>query len=214
MLLDNLQHYLYILFTLFVIVDPLAAVPLFIHYTEGQDKTEQRQIARTCAIAVGTVLVTSIFLGDPILRFFGISLSSFRIGAGICILLMAIAMLNAHLGGARATQEEKLEAEDKDSVAVVPLAIPILAGPGAISTMIIHAHSLPNWWHLSVLVLIALLIAASVGLALYLAEPIARRVGKTGINIATRILGLILIAVAVEFMASGLRDLFPALAGN
>ena len=209
--LDNLQHYLYILFTLFVIVDPLAAIPLFIHYSEGQSKEERKKIARVCAAAVGTVLIVSIFLGDPLLRFFGISLASFRVGAGICILLMAIAMLNARLGGARATSEEKLEAEEKDSVAVVPLAIPILAGPGAISTMIVYAHSLEHWWELGILTIIALLIAASVAAALYLAEPIARRVGNTGINIATRILGLILIAVAVEFMATGLRELFPVL---
>ncbi|TNF33466.1 MAG: NAAT family transporter [Gammaproteobacteria bacterium] len=211
MWLDNLQHYLYILFTLLVIVDPLAAIPLFIHYTDGQTRQEQRQIAKVCAAAVGTVLITSIFLGDPLLRFFGISLSSFRVGAGICILLMAIAMLNARLGGARATPEEKLEAEDKDSVAVVPLAIPILAGPGAISSMIVYSHSLHHWWELAVLTGIALLIAGSVAITLFLAEPIARRVGKTGINIATRILGLILMAVAVEFMATGLRDLFPVL---
>lgn len=211
MTFDDLQHYLYILFTLLVIVDPLAAVPLFIHYTDGQTKTERKQIAKVCAAAVGTVLIVSIFLGDPLLRFFGISLSSFRVGAGICILLMAIAMLNARLGGARATPEEKLEAEDKDSVAVVPLAMPILAGPGAISTMIVYSHSLQYWWELGVLTLIAILIGASVAATLFLAEPIAHRVGKTGINIATRILGLILIAVAVEFMATGLRELFPVL---
>ncbi len=211
MTVADLQHYLYILFTLLVIVDPLAAVPLFIHYTDGQTQAERKDIAKVCAAAVATVLIVSIFLGDPLLRFFGISLSSFRVGAGICILLMAIAMLNARLGAARATPEEKQEAEDKDSVAVVPLAIPILAGPGAISTMIIYSHSLKHWWELAVLTLISLLIAASVAATLYLAEPIARRVGKTGINIATRILGLILIAVAVEFMASGLRELFPVL---
>lgn len=211
MITDYLPHYLYILFTLFVIVDPPAAIPLFVNYTNGQSPLEQRRTARVCAIAVASILVFSIFLGEPLLRFFGISMSSFRVAAGICILLMAIAMLNARLGAARATTEESREAEDKDSVAVVPLAIPILAGPGAISSMILYTHGMDHVWHRPILVLIALLVAASVWLALSLAEPIARRVGRTGINIATRIMGLILIAVAVEFMASGLRDLFPAL---
>lgn len=208
---EEIRYYLYVLFTLFVIVDPLAAIPLFIHYTNGQSTAERRHTARLAALAVGTILVTSIFLGEPLLKFFGISISSFRVGAGICILLMAISMLNARLGPARATREEAAEAEEKDSVAVVPLAIPVLAGPGAISSMILYTHNITQWWEYGVLVAISLLIAASVAGLLYLAEPIARRVGRTGINIATRLLGLILVAVAVEFMATGLRALFPAL---
>ncbi len=208
---DELRHYLYILFTLFVIVDPVAAIPLFINYTNGQSVSERRHTARITAVAVGAILVTSIFLGEPLLKFFGISIPSFRVGAGICILLMAIAMLNARLGGARSTPEEKSEAEDKASVAVVPLAIPVLAGPGAISSMILYTHSADQWWELVLLVAISLLVAGSVLLTLYLAEPMARRLGRTGINIATRLLGLILVAVAVEFMASGLRGLFPGL---
>ena len=213
MIVEHLRHDLYMLFTLFVIVDPVAAIPLFISYTHGQSVAAQRQTARVAAQAVAAILIISIFLGEPLLKFFGIGIPSFRVGAGICILLMAIAMLNARLGAARATQEEKAEAEDKDSVAVVPLAIPILAGPGAISTMILYTHSLEHWWDVAVLVVIALLIAASVAAALYLAEPIARRIGRTGINIAMRLLGLILVAVAVEFIASGLRGLFPVLNG-
>lgn len=212
MLIDSLQHYLYILFTLFVIVDPLAGIPLFSHYTQGQSLAEQRRTARLTAVAVAAILIVSMFLGEPILRFFGISMASFRIAAGLCILLMALAMLNARLGGARATHEEKQEAEDKESIAVVPLAIPILAGPGAISSMILYSHGLTHWWEWPILIAIALLIAGSVWLCLYLADPIERRVSRTGINIATRILGLILIAVAVEFITGGLRDLFPALA--
>lgn len=210
-MVEELRYYLYILFTLFVIVDPVAAIPLFINYTHGQSVQEQRRTARITALAVGLILVFSIFLGDPLLKFFGISISSFRVGAGICILLMAIAMLNARLGGARATQEEKTEAEDKDSVAVVPLAIPVLAGPGAISSMILYTNQTKHWWEYGILLVISLLIASSVAILLYLAEPIARRIGRTGINIATRLLGLILVAVAVEFMASGLRELFPSL---
>ena len=209
--MEELRHYLYVFFTLFVIVDPVAAIPLFIHYTHGQSVDERRQTARVTALAVAVILISSIFIGEPLLQFFGVSMASFRVGAGICILLMAIAMLNARLGGARTTPEERVEAEDKDSVAVVPLAIPILAGPGAISSMILYTQRSTHWWGEIVLVVISLLIAGTVAAMLYLAEPIARRIGRTGINIATRLLGLILVAVAVEFMATGLRALFPAL---
>mgnify|MGYP001765261806 CR=1 FL=1 len=207
---EDIRHYLYVLLTLFVIVDPLAAIPLFMNYTHGQSRAEQRRTARITALAVGSILVFSIFLGEPLLKFFGISIASFRVGAGICILLMAIEMLNARLGPARATREETAEAEEKDSVAVVPLAIPVLAGPGAISSMILYTHNIEHWWEYGVLIFISLLIAGSVAGLLYMAEPIARRIGRTGINIATRLLGLVLVAVAVEFMVSGLRTLFPA----
>jgi multiple antibiotic resistance protein len=208
-----IQDYLHIFTALFVIVNPVGAIPLFINYTSGQSSAEQRHIAQVTGIAVAAILILSIFVGEPLLRFFGIGIPSFRVGGGICILLMAVAMLDARTSEARSTSEERLEAEDKDSVAVVPLAIPILAGPGAISTMIVYAHRAHSHWDLPVLALISLVIAFLTGALLYLSEPIARRLGNTGINIATRIMGLILAAVAVEFIAAGLGELFPAL-GN
>ena len=127
------------------------------------------------------------------------------------ILLMAIAMLNAQQGGARYTAEEGREGELKDNIAVVPLAIPLLAGPGAISTAIIYAHQAHTVVDIAMLVGAALLVAGAVATALYLADPIANRLGRTGINVATRIMGLILAAVAVEFIAQGLLQLFPIL---
>ncbi|HSB94982.1 MAG TPA: YchE family NAAT transporter [Spongiibacteraceae bacterium] len=203
--------YLHIFTALFVIANPIGAIPLFISYTRNQTPLERRLTARTTATAVAIVLIVSIFLGDYLLQLFGISLASFRVGGGILILLMAISMLNAQQGGARYTIEEGREGELKDNIAVVPLAIPILAGPGAISTTIIYAHTAQSLLDMTVLVIAALLVAAGIATALYLAEPIAERLGRTGINIATRIMGLILAAVAVEFIAAGLLQLFPKL---
>ncbi len=206
-----LSGYLHIFTALFVIVNPIGAIPLFISYTRGQSTQERRSAARTAATAVAVVLVISIFVGDYLLQFFGIGIPSFRVGGGILILLMAISMLNAQQGGARYTAEEGLEGEEKQNSAVVPLAIPLLAGPGAISTTIIYAHKAYSILDKVALLIAALLVAAGVAIALYLAESIANRLGRTGINIATRIMGLILAAVAVEFIADGLLQLFPKL---
>jgi len=203
--------YLHIFTALFVIVNPIGAIPLFISYTRSQTPLERRLTARTTATAVAVVLIVSIFLGDYLLQFFGIGLASFRVGGGILILLMAISMLNAQQGGARYTIEEGREGEQKDNIAVVPLAIPILAGPGAISTTIIYAHTAHSLLDMTVLAIAALLVATAVATALHLADPIAERLGRTGINIATRIMGLILAAVAIEFIAAGILQLFPKL---
>lgn len=209
--MNLLSGYLHIFTALFVIVDPIGAIPLFISYTRDQSTAERRVSARTAAIAVAAILLLSIFVGEDLLKLFGIGIPSFRVGGGILILLMAIAMLNARQGGARYTAEEGREGQEKDNIAVVPLAIPLLAGPGAISTTIIYAHNAYSLLDKTALVIAALLVAASVATALHLAERIANRLGRTGINIATRIMGLILTAVAVEFIAGGLIQLFPKL---
>lgn len=207
-----LSSYLHVLTALFVIVNPIGAIPLFIGYTRTQSAVERRATARVTAFAVAIVLVVSIFFGDHVLQFFGIGLPSFRVGGGILIMLMAIAMLNAQPGGARYTVEEGREGEAKDHIAVVPLAIPILAGPGAISTTIIYAHKAHSFLDIAMLVGAALMVSGAVATALHLADPIAQRLGRSGINIATRIMGLILAAVAVEFIAEGMVQLFPILA--
>ncbi len=206
-----LSAYLHIFTALFVIVNPIGAIPLFIMYTRNQSALERRATARISAATVAVVLIVSIFIGDNLLQFFGIGIPSFRVGGGILILLMAVAMLNAQQGGARHTAEEYREGEEKDNIAIVPLAIPLLAGPGAISTAIIYAHKAHSLIDYGALVIAALLVAGSVVVALYLAEPIAERLGRTGINVVTRIMGLILAAVAVEFIADGLVQLFPNL---
>jgi multiple antibiotic resistance protein len=204
--------YIHILTALLVITNPIGAIPLFITFTQDQSPLLRRRTARITAIAVAVVLILSMFLGEPLLRFFGIGLPSFRVGGGILILLMAIAMLHGYQGETRHTPEERAEANDKESVAVVPLAIPMLAGPGAISTTIVYAHRAQTGWDIAFLLFAGVLVAASVWVALSLAEPIATRLGRYGINVTTRVMGLILAAVAVEFISGGLVELFPKLA--
>ena len=203
--------YIHILTALLVITNPIGALPVFITLTRDQTLAARKNTARITATAVAIVLVVSMFLGEPLLRFFGIGLPSFRVGGGILIMMMAIAMLRGYPGETRHTPEERIDAENKDSSAVVPLAIPMLAGPGAISTTIVYAHQARTGWDIVFLLFAALLVAGSVWAVLSLAEPIANRLGRYGISVATRVMGLILAAVAVEFIAGGLIQLFPSL---
>ncbi|MEZ5540662.1 MAG: MarC family protein [Pseudomonadota bacterium] len=123
---------------LLVILDPFIAVPLFLSLTQGQDSRQRRRVALITSITVAVVLVTAALFGEHLLAFIGTSLSSFRVGGGIVLLLMALAMLRAEPDTLRTTHTEKKTAADMSSIAVVPLAIPMLAGPGAISTVIIQ----------------------------------------------------------------------------
>jgi multiple antibiotic resistance protein len=196
---------------LLVIVNPLGTVPLFVSMTAGHTKPERKNIARIASIAVGVVLVVSAVAGQYLLAFFGISIASFKVGGAILILLMAISMMHATPSGEKQTEEEALEAADKDSIAVVPLAIPLLAGPGAISTTIIYATGRSSIAHTGMIVLCCALIALVTWIALRVATPVSQWLGTTGVNVAVRIMGLLLAAVAVEIFASGVLELFPGL---
>lgn len=199
---------------LFVVANPIGVVPIFISLTENQTDLETKRTARVASATAAIVLVASVFAGRPMLEFFGISLPSFSVGGGILILFMAIAMLHARPSRTRHTPEEEQEAAEKDDVSVVPLAIPLIAGPAAISTVIIYANRATTWGDKLFLVLITVVFAGTVWLALSLAEPIKKLLGKTGINIVTRLLGLVLAAIAVEFITRGLGQLLPGLLGS
>jgi multiple antibiotic resistance protein len=206
------SKYAEIVTALFVIVDPLVAIPLFLSLTGSYSEAERRHTSRVTAFTVAAVLVGAVFLGEPLLDVFGISIASFRVGGGILLLLMAIAMLQALPSRVQQAPEEAKEAEEKENVAVVPLAIPLLAGPGAMSTVIIYAHQATTWFDTLFLILASLFVASTVWIALALANSIGAALGKTGINIVTRLMGLILAAIAVEFIAQGLAQLLPGLA--
>ena len=197
---------------LFAIVNPIGSVPIFITATSGSTKAERTRIVRMVVLTVFLVLTFSIFLGDRLLDFFGISIPSFQTGGGILLLLMAISMMHAKQSGIRQTDEEAQAAAEREAIAIVPLSIPLLAGPGAISSMIIAAQqSVGFWGHVQLLAPVTV-VALLVWGILLLSGSIARRLGTIGINIFTRLMGLILAAMAVEFIAHGLLGLFPTLA--
>lgn len=208
--MSALAEYLRFVVTLTAVVDPFLAVPLFLSVTASYSDATRRALARTVALTVFVVLAVAAFVGEALLELIGASLSAFRVGGGLVLLLMALAMLNAQVGGVRQSKAEAAELEAGDVSGVVPLAIPLLAGPGAISTAIIAAEG-GGLAHQGVIVLCIAVVCLVVWLALRAAHRIAVRMSTTGMNVATRILGLLLAAMAVQTMAVGLRALFPGL---
>lgn len=196
---------------LFAIVSPLSSLPMFIAATRGWDKQARAKTTRTVAFTVFIVLMVSAFLGESILEFFGISIPSFQVGGGILLMLIAIAMMHGKQSGARQTEEEAHDMEARDVIAIVPLSIPLLVGPGAISSMILSAQQHPTFTGHLFLAIPAFIVALSAWLTLQLADNITNFLGATGINVITRLMGLILTAMAVEFIARGLTGLFPQL---
>ncbi len=198
---------------LFAILTPFAAIPLFLNLTADQTGKERARTARTAIATIAILLVTSAVLGDTILRLIGTSLASFRVGGGLVLLLMALSMLNARVSSVQQTPDEVREAISKDAVGVVPIGIPLLAGPGSISAVIIQMERGSDYGHQALVIACILFVCALVWGALALATFIGERLGRTGLNILNRIFGLLLAAIAVEVIAAGLRGLFPGFAG-
>ena len=201
------------LITLLAIVNPLAIVPFFIHYTQDFTREQKLRTIWISSFSAFAVIAISALLGLQLLAFFGISLASFQVGGGMLLLTSALAMINAQPAEAKSNAEEMQDAAARASIAVVPLTIPLLTGPATMSTVVIYADKAQNLLQLGTLVGYGVVVAAATALCFGLAEPIARFLGKTGINVMTRLMGLILAALAVEVMSDGLTKLFPALAG-
>lgn len=208
----ELQDYLKIFIGIFAILNPLGALPLYLSLTQNYNTTERRQTAVSAAKAATIILLITLFFGEFILSFFGISVNSFRVGGGILILLMAISMLYAQTSGAKNTDAEREEAEHRKSVAIVPLAMPMLAGPGAISSIILYANRSDGWQHYAIMSAELVAVGGVLWLLMLLADRIAGRLGQTGMNIITRVMGLILAAISIEFISAGLKGIFPVLA--
>ncbi len=204
------SEYLRFIVTLIAVVDPFLAVPIFITVTASMRTEARTRLARAVVLTVFLVLVLATFIGEPLLALIGASLPSFRVGGGLVLLLMALAMLNAEAGAVRHSPAEVQELEQGDVGGVVPLAIPLLAGPGAISTTILAAEA-GGFVHRLLIVACIAIICAIAWLVLSRAHLIATRMSLTSLNIATRILGLLLAAIAVQTMAEGLRELLPGL---
>ncbi len=202
-----------IFIALIALVNPLGVLPMFISLTQDFTPAQKQRAIRTAAFTVALVIGTCALLGEQIIKFFGISTASLQVAGGLLILLMSLSMLNAQPSGAKTTAEERDEAEHKDTIGVVPLGIPLLTGPGAMSTVIVLAGKSHHASDYAALIGSGVVIAALVWLTLQMAQPIARVMGRTGINIATRIMGLLVAAVAVEFIVEGLKTMLPALAG-
>ncbi len=206
------------LITLMAIVNPMAIVPFFIHYTQGFSRDQRRQTVWVSSCSVFVVITVSALLGLQILEFFGISLASFQVGGGMLLLTSALNMLNAQPAEAKPASNDMADGAAKAaqgaSIAVVPLTIPLLTGPAAMSTVVIYADKAKTVLQMGTLIGYGLIIALATLLCFSLSTPIARFLGKTGISVMTRLMGLILAALSVEVMSEGLVKLFPVLAGR
>ena len=204
------------LVTLLAVVNPLACVPFFIHYTQGFTRAQRQRTVVVSSVTAFIVIAASALLGLQILEFFGISLASFQVGGGMLLLTSALNMLNAQPAEAKTSSHELQDGVEKAamgaSIAVVPLTIPLLTGPATMSTVVIYADKAKTVLQMGTLVGYGVVVALATALCFSLAQPIARVLGKTGINVMTRLMGLILAALAVEVMSDGLTKLFPVLA--
>ncbi len=205
-------EFIKILVGILAIVNPLGAIPVFLSLCGERTAGEAHAIARTTGFSVGLILLISAWVGQPLLSFFGIGIPSFRTGGGLLILLMAIAMMHAKQSRVKRSPEEEDADSDKEGIAVVPLAIPLLAGPGAISLVVVQGQQAANLTDRLLISLGIIAVAAIVWMTLLLAEPIGKRLGVTGLNISTRIMGLLLSAIGIQMIAVGLRQLLPGLA--
>jgi len=197
--------YVQIAIALFTILDPLGAIPLYLIVSQGQSNIERRRQLWRTVIAVAIILIVASLGGNEILDFFGIDIHVFKTAGGIILLLIALNMLQAKGPLIKTTPKEQTEAIEKEDISVVPLAIPMLAGPGAISTVIIFSSSMEDPY--SKALFIGIIIAESVALwpIFMLAKWLGEKIGATGINIAVRIMGLILASLAVKFMLEGIK---------
>mgnify|MGYP001953133583 CR=1 FL=1 len=213
-MIDNKKMETSIIASFFValisVVNPIGALPMFMALTQNLSETQRKSMVRSCSFAVFITLVTSLFLGEKILIFFGISIASFTVGGGILIFSMATSMINAKDVESKLTQDEVDDDEIRE-IGIVPLAIPLLAGPGAISTTIIYAQKIQNPLELTLVIPILFLSALCIYLILINASRISAKMGTLGVNVMTRIMGLILLAMSIQMMTHGLSDILPIL---
>jgi multiple antibiotic resistance protein len=202
------------LIALLAIVNPIGGVPFFLHFTHNMSLVERKRTARVASFSAFVVIAVSAVAGLKIIAFFGISVASFQVGGGLLLLMSAINMLNSNQAENRGSDvgDGQAKAEAGNSIAVVPLTVPLLTGPATISTMIIYAERTRSLLELAVLVGYGLVVGLAIFLVFTASNRIANLLGRTGINVMTRLMGLILAAMAVELLADGLQKLFPVLA--
>lgn len=205
----DFTEYTKIFISLFAIIDPVGIIPIIIAFTAGMTMQRRERVGRVASLSVFGILLAALLLGEAILGFFGISIHSFRTAGGILLLLMAVNMLIGDKPSV--APSESTDGEATASVAIVPLSTPLLAGPGAISTVIVDAHKGSNAGHYGAMALVLALLSFVVWITFLIAPWFSQRLGRIGSTIFTRLMGLLLAAIAVEFIAGGLRGLFPAL---
>jgi multiple antibiotic resistance protein len=210
---DLLHFSLLSLSAIFFVVDPMAVVPVFLGMTRDDSPEKKEQMARRATITAFFILTTFAVAGTLIMKALGVTLAAFKDAGGVLLLITSVEMLTAQQARSRITAEEEAEGAEKEDVAIFPLAIPLLAGPGAIATVLALMGKAPRLLYaVPVVISIALTCAASYAM-LRAATRVARVLGVTGLNVMNRVIGLIIGAIAVQFIFDGIRDAFPRVMG-
>jgi MarC family membrane protein len=195
----------------FFVVDPMGVVPIFVAMTKGDSEQKRERMARRATVTAFAILTFFAIAGTLIFRVLGVTLGAFKVAGGILLLLTSIEMLRAQQARTRLIPEEQQEGTDKDDVAIFPLAIPLLAGPGAIATVTaLMGRAGQTLFMVPVVLSIGITCVASYAM-LRAASQISRLLGITGLNVMNRVIGLIIGALAVQFIFDGLKDTFPRL---
>jgi multiple antibiotic resistance protein len=211
MIREWLSFSLLSLSAIFFVVDPMGVIPVFMAMTRNDPPQKRIDMARRASVTAFLILTTFALAGTLIFKVFGVTLGAFKVAGGVLLLLTSIEMLRAQPQRTRTSPEEEAEGKEKEDVAIFPLAIPLLAGPGAIATVItLMAKAGRILFAVPVILSIAVTCFASY-LMLRAAEPIGRLLGVTGLAVLNRVIGLIIGAIAVQFMFDGIKDTFPRL---
>jgi multiple antibiotic resistance protein len=201
-----LQFSLIAFTSIFVLVDPIAAVPTFLAMTGGATRLQRRHMAVRAALTCFIVLLTFSIAGTFIFQLFGITLAAFKIAGGLILGLIGLDMLKAKRSPTKETPDDTEDNAEKEDVGIIPLGIPMLAGPGSISSVMVLMSQNPDWLHGVVIVCAIALVAAVSLFVLAAADRVSAYLKETGIRILTRMMGLLLTAIAVQFALNGLRD--------
>ncbi len=192
------------------ILNPIGVIPIFLSMTESFPEKKVRAIATSCAATVAITLIISLIAGKKVLSIFSISVDSFTIGGGFLIFTMAMEMIKAKRPSTKMNKEE-VEEMEANEIGIVPLAIPLISGPGSISTAIIYSNRMSSTYHWIGAIVTFILLGVMIKLIFNYSRMIGRKMGTIGLNVMTRIMGLILLSVSIEMVSSGLRGLFPIL---
>ena len=205
-------HQLLRFFVVFlVVVEPISVLPLFVGLTEGVAEPQRRQMALRAVIISAVILTVFALAGGPFLKIMGISLESFRIFGGLLLFLIALEMVFARTPGTRTSKKEEQESQEREDISVFPLAFPFIAGPGALATILLAFGGTADNPMLFLGLLLTVFVVLAITLAiLYLATPAMRLLGVTGSNVIARLFGVLLGALAVQFVIDGLRGSFAS----
>lgn len=208
----NFAIYLQFFIGLFAIVNPFGTLPIFFSMTAHQYETDRHRTNMITSISIAIILLVSLYFGKLILDAFSISIDSFRVAGGILIVSIAMTMISGKLGEHKQNKEEqKADLTEYENIAVVPLAMPIMAGPGAIGSTIVWGTRYHNWVDFIGFSIAILLFAVICYILFRFSAPLVKKLGRTGSNVVTRIMGLILMSLGIEIIVAGLSNLFPGL---